>query len=247
MNQQQLLKQCGLTDKQAKTYIALLKLGSSTIAPVSRLSGVKRTSIYNFIDDLVELGIVGKVKKGLRWYYHAESPNKLLAIQKARYSALEEALPALNRLYTKRGVPPLVSYFEGPNEVRQIVAEELECSKEALYIWPASDSVPALGGVRYLTEMDRKRIRCGVAVRSIHFRDKQVNLATGSSGKRYLREVRFAPKGVDLEMGVGIYDTGRVGFFSSGGESFGTLIQSGELARLMRVLFEYFWVRCDAE
>lgn len=246
MNLIALLGYCGLSDKEARTYLALLELGDSTIAPIARLAGVKRTSIYNFIESLVELGIVGRVKKGGRWYYHAEPPDRLLRIQQSRCEALETALPALRRSYEKKSPKPSVTYFEGSSEVRNILREELSCRKEALYIWPARDSVPMTGGVAYLTNLDRKRIDRGVWVRSIHFRDKQVYLETGGAGKRFLREMRFAPRGVEITMGIGIYDSGAVGFFSSQGEGFGTLIRSQELCQVMRVLFYYFWARCEA-
>ena len=241
-----LLADCGLTEKQARTYLALLELGSSTISPIARLAGVKRTSIYNFMESLIDLGVVGRVKKGGRWYYHAEPPDRLLQIQQARVQALEAALPGLRRAYQGRHPKPAVTYFEGPHEVRNILREELSCKKEALYIWPAKDSVPMTGGVAYLTNLDRQRIERGVWVRSIHFRDKQVYLETGGVGKRFLREMRFAPPGIDITMGVGIYDCGTVGFFSSQGEGFGTLIQSEELCQVMRVLFRSFWARCEA-
>jgi hypothetical protein len=40
---------------------------------------------------------------------------------------------------------------------------------------------------------------------------------------------------------MGIYDTGKVGFFSSKRESFGVLIESKELQELMTLLFRLFW------
>jgi hypothetical protein len=42
-------------------------------------------------------------------------------------------------------------------------------------------------------------------------------------------------------MGVGIYDTGKVAFFSSPKENFGVLIESREIQELMTTLFQMFW------
>lgn len=245
MTLKQLLIQCGFSDKQARTYLALLASGSSPLSTIARISGVKRTSLYNFIDDMIAQGLVHKVLRGKRWYFDAAPPDMLVARQRERLTALEEGAAQLRELAEKSPRPARVTYLEGPAEVRRIIEEELRCKREALYIWPAKDVVQMLGGIRYLTMMDRKRIAKKVAVRSIHFPDKRVYLETGAAGSKNLREVRFAPRGSTITMGVGIYDSGRVGFFSSTGEGFGTLIESEEITKLMRALFESFWLRCQ--
>ena len=43
--------------------------------------------------------------------------------------------------------------------------------------------------------------------------------------------------------GIGIYDTGKVGFISSREEGFGILIESEELASMMTSFFELLWDR----
>jgi len=240
-----LLMQCGFSDKQARTYLALLATGSSPLSVVARISGVKRTSLYNFMDEMIEQGLVHKVQRGKRWYFHAAPPDTLVARQRDRLSALEEGAVQLRELAAKSPRPARVTYLEGPAEVRRIVEEELACTREALYIWPAKDVVQMLGGTRYLTMMDKKRIAKGVTVRSVHFLDKRVFLETGAAGRRNLREVRYAPKDARISMGVGIYDNGKVGFFSSTGEAFGALIESQEITSLMKVLFESLWARCQ--
>ena len=53
--------------------------------------------------------------------------------------------------------------------------------------------------------------------------------------------MRWAPPAVDIKMGVGVYDTGKVAFFSSPKENFGVLIESREIQELMTTLFQMFW------
>jgi len=53
MNQlNETLLQMGLNEKEAKVYLACLELGGATIAEIAEKSGVKRTSIYNFLEEL---------------------------------------------------------------------------------------------------------------------------------------------------------------------------------------------------
>ena len=245
MNTKKLLLECGYTENQARTYLALLTSGSAPLSVVSRVSGIKRTSLYNFIDEMIERGLVHKVQRGKRWYYQAASPDSLISRQRDKLLALEDAAPTLREVATNAPKPAKVTYLEGATEMKSIVEEEINCAKEALYIWPAKDVVPTLGGVRYLTAMDKKRIAKGISVKSIHFKDKRVYLETGAASPKNLREVRFAPKDMKATMGVGIYDNGKVGFFSSKGESFGVLIESKEITELMRYLFRSLWERSE--
>ena len=238
------LCECGLSEKQARAYLALLELGPSTISPIAERAGLKRTSLYNFIDELVEMGIVGRSMRRGRRYFHAEPLSKLLKVQRERCSQLERAIPSLE-LLLGRSERSGVKYFEGPAEVRNIMREELLCKKEVLYIWPAKDVIQMTGGTSYLAAIDRERVRKGIQVRSIRFRGKGVKFSTSGTGKPFLREVRIAPAGVSVSMGAAVFDSGKVGFFSSEKEGFGMLVESTEFSDLMRTLFSYLWVRCD--
>jgi len=93
-----------------------------------------------------------------------------------------------------------------------------------------------------MAEIDKARMAKGVRIRCVRMHDPAENLfETSAHGTKYLREIRFAPEGTDYQMGVGIYDTGKVSFFSSKKEGFGILIESKELEKVMRGLFELLW------
>ncbi|MCB0325821.1 MAG: helix-turn-helix domain-containing protein, partial [Bdellovibrionales bacterium] len=68
------LSEVGLSEKESSVYLALLQLGRSSVTPISARSGVKRTSIYNFIDRLVALGLVEKTEERGRTLFHALPP-----------------------------------------------------------------------------------------------------------------------------------------------------------------------------
>lgn len=238
-----LLHRFGLSAKEASTYLAILQLGRSTIKPIGEKAKVKRTSIYNFINHLVELGLVTRVTIRGRSYYEAVAPERLIDLEKERLRQLQDALPELQSLYNRSGPKPRISYFEGPEEVKNIVREEPRCKREALYIWPGKQVMEMIGGGEFMTEIDNARIAKGVQIKTIRFRNKDVPYATSAHGEKFLRELRFAPPSVDIAMGLGIYDSGKVGFFSSTRESFGILIESQELMQMMRTLYSLLWER----
>ena len=235
------LKDLGLSEAEAKAYLALLELGSSTIKPIADKANLPRTSIYNFIERLIEMGLVSKIIVRGRSRFTATDPNRLLELQKQRLKSLESSLPALLTLFNDTGTKPKISYLEGPTQISQIVREETRCKKEALYIWPGESALKSVGGAKVMNEVDNTRIKKGVWVKTIRFRQKDIRYALSKNGPKYLRDLRWAPPEITINMGLGIYDTGKVGFFSSPKENFGILIESKEVQELMTTLFRLLW------
>lgn len=240
MDRAQLLIDIGLSDKEANTYIAILELGSAPIKPIAQRSGVKRTSIYNFIDELVGLGLVTQTKIGRATHYQAAPPSRLAELQRERLKSIEQALPEFTALYNTLSTKPRIHYFAGTEQMKNIVREETRCQKEALYIWPNEQTTETIGGKRFMDKINQERISKDIRIRSIRFHDPSLHLLERSRhGEKNLLALRFADADYKINMAMGLYDTGKVGFF--GMEGFGILIESKEMHQLMALLFELLW------
>ncbi len=241
MEKEEFLNNLGLNEKEAKTYMAILELGLSTIKPIADKAQVKRTSVYNFIGQLVNKGLISQAKIRNRMYYKALPPSRLLDLQKQNLEAVQELLPEFMGLFNASIKKPKIEYFERPEQVKNIVREELRCQRQALYIWTGRDILDMIGGPKFMGEIDRQRIQKGVFIKTIRFRDKDVAYPYSAQGTKYLRQLRFAPKGITIPMAIGIYDTGEVGLFSTKHESFGILIESQEFMQTMTVFHQLLW------
>src|SRR3989338_3643963 len=121
------LKIIGLSENEARVYLALLELGSATAQEISRKSGIKRATPYVQLEALAELGLVTSFektaanKKGLpagkagasKTYFRAEDPEYLVKIIERekktageRERALGDVLPKLGKLYSSAGERP---------------------------------------------------------------------------------------------------------------------------------------------
>lgn len=241
MEKEDILKNLGLSDKEAKTYLAVLQLGSSTIKPIADKAGIKRTSVYNFIDHLVNTGLISQTKIRSRMHYSAQPPARLLELQKESLSAVENALPEFSALFNTSRKKVRVQYFDGPGQMQKIVWEEARCIKETRYIWTGRDVLEMIGGPKFMMEVDRQRIQNGIFIKTIRFREKEAPYPYSSAGTKYLRQLRYAPKGIDIPMTMGIYDTGKVGFLSTKHEGFGILIESQEFMQTMTIFHQLLW------
>lgn len=72
------LLKVGLTDGEVKVYLALSELGSNTVGPIVKKSGIAYSNIYDVLDRLVKKGIVSFVIKSKTKYFQAATPKNLL-------------------------------------------------------------------------------------------------------------------------------------------------------------------------
>ena len=108
----------GLTDKEARIYVSALGLGTTTILMISKISGLKRPTVYTIIDSLVRKGLFSIELKGFKKMYRAENPDRLKAIFDGRRHELIETLPYFKELYSKNASSALIRYHEGKEAIQ---------------------------------------------------------------------------------------------------------------------------------
>ena len=108
MEAEKLLVDLGLTEGESKVYLALLELGSSTVGPVVKKSGIAYSNIYEVLGRLVKKGLASFVVKGETKYFQAASPSDLYSyIEKkekeieAQKETVSKILPQLKNLQEK--------------------------------------------------------------------------------------------------------------------------------------------------
>ena len=95
------IKEAGLTDGEAKVYLALLKLGSSTTGPIIEKSKVANSVIYRILDSLIEKGLASYVTKEKTKYFQAEEPQRIIEYLDEKQNRIEEEKKKINTLLPK--------------------------------------------------------------------------------------------------------------------------------------------------
>jgi sugar-specific transcriptional regulator TrmB len=98
--------QLGLTSSQARIYVALLRLGSSSsVKEVSNVSGVARQDVYRTIAELQQLGLVEKVIASPTRFQSIplrETLSRLLQTRKQKTRTLQEEADKLASLFSEK-------------------------------------------------------------------------------------------------------------------------------------------------
>jgi sugar-specific transcriptional regulator TrmB len=113
------LQNLGLTEKEAKVYLALLQLGPSTPYRIAVKAGIKRPTAYVIAEELVEKGIIVHVPGEEPKRYIARTPESVIESEEARLSSARRILPELKSLQKGAAEKPSILYFEGVEGMRQ--------------------------------------------------------------------------------------------------------------------------------
>lgn len=239
---EELLIQLGLTELEAKAYLALLSLGSATALPIARKAKIKRTSIYNFIDHLIDMGLVSKTSRNSRTVFVAEPPERLSSILEEKKEILDKNLESLKLLFAQNTEAPIFRYVRGAVAIKEFYKDSLKMKGKTLRaITPKEATISYLGipfTNRIIEKYAKNEIKelilrhCG-QIASHKYKSPE-------DAKKFMREVRTMPQGIDLKFSIVIYDD-TVGLFAPISENYGFVIQSKSFAHLMIVFFDQMW------
>ena len=235
------LKQIGLSEKQAKVYLACLELGQAKVPAISRKAGIKRTTTYGLIEELAKLGLVSAIKKNKQILYKAQPPHLLLDILDQRRKLLVNSLPELEDLFESHNVRPEIIFYEGKNGIKEIYKDVLNCTSKKIYQTVNAKAHAEMLGDDFINDYIKKRVAKGITTYDIH--PKSGDIYTNVRGRQNLqlkRYVKYLPPDLFSASMIMLYDN-KVAMVSSSKENFGFIIQSKEFTNTIKAFFNLVW------
>ena len=80
----------GLTEKEARVYLAALELGYTSVQNIAKKAQISRPTAYKIIKSLEKKELISRTEEKNKRYFAAQSPDHLLGILKMRKKELEE-------------------------------------------------------------------------------------------------------------------------------------------------------------
>jgi len=237
-----ILKKLGFTDKCAKIYLALLRLGPSSVRRLAQNCDLNRGTTYDALKWLQDEGIVTFYQKDTKQYFVAEKPEKLLEMIKRRDEELhdlnndiEKIIPELQALHNKGGERPVARYFEKSelHHILEDVLETCEQSDEKRYCMYSSAQVRGYLYQDFSTFSD-VRISKGIKVNVI---------AIGDGGElRGLDERKHLHTFQDTSTCIIVYP-GKTAYISldAKGEPVGVVIENEGIYETQKLIFDNLW------
>lgn len=142
------LKRLGLTEKEAKVYLATLELGTDTIQNIAKKAGLKRPTVYLITEELMTKGLLSKKPMPRGDLFIAENPEHLKSIIHQREKHLADALPFLRAIYNVEKGKPQVQVYEGIENMKRIYFELILKSKSEVLFFSSikkiNETIPDL-------------------------------------------------------------------------------------------------------
>lgn len=237
MDLTQSLLEIGLQEREIKIYLALLGLGESTVLPLAKQSGIKRTYCYDILPLLQEKGLVTFIERNGRRHYSAEDPAKIEQLLKGRLERFMGILPELRSVYGQSPNKPRVRYYEG-NDVAKEILGELARSKSFDAI-SSPDHLNKFIGKTLLDELSAQMVKRGIVSRELYTRGS-LPVAWPKIYKKPIQEVRYLPEGVTMQNDILIYGKKLV-LISYEQQVHGLVIEGSAIVDAHKVIFDLLW------
>ena len=233
----------GVGPHAINVYLASLELGTANIQDLSRKSGVKRTSIYNFIDDLKSKQLLVETKKGKRRLFSATDPRLLLGAQKSKMTLMEKMMPELLAINNKATNKPRVSYYEGVEGMKEVYNSML-LDKQVIYAWEDLDKSFQVFPKNFSENYPAERAKLNIPFRSIVKDSPLARKFISEKDKQYSRQSKLLQTD-DFGTEINIFGD-KVALFSLEKDSpFSVLIDDEKIARTLKIIWQEIWDRLD--
>lgn len=256
MNEQLIshIEELGLSNKEARVYVACLLAGPSAVQRIADQAGIKRVTTYVILESLVGLGLVSQSIKGKKTLFIAEDPNNLRRLLEKREQELkeqtanfEQILPELAGLKTVPKESPNVKFFDSADGIKSIMRTFLSGNQsqgDMVYGYSNLDQLYAFFPEFRTSGSNPARVQEGIGSRIIYTSVDGPVLGESDIVKN--RQSRWVPADkYPLNGDYTIVGDHVVMLSLTGSKPLGITIDSHEIAVGLRAIFELSWLAAE--
>ncbi|MGV8168722.1 MAG: TrmB family transcriptional regulator [Candidatus Nanoarchaeia archaeon] len=234
------LKDFGLTENEAKVYLALVEIGDSTMTPIRNKSGIHTSRVYEALNSLIEKGLVSYFLKNNVKNFKAQDPAVMFNILGEKKEKLQRIIPEIELLRSKSSPQHSVSVYEGYKAAKQIFDNLLgKCGpKDEILVLGAQPESVHFMGTTFFRQYTARRIKKKVKMRIIFNWDAE---KTAKEYKKFAyTEARLLPKDVLAPTAINIHPD-EITILLLKEKPIVFDIASKDIAASYKSYFEYLW------
>jgi sugar-specific transcriptional regulator TrmB len=233
-----LLEEIWFSNKEAQTYISLLKLWKSPASWIARVSGIKRITTYVILQNLVEKWIIRSINEDWILYFVATDPQVILDQESRRHEKIESLIPELKLISSSEKHRPKVIHYDGLFSVKKMY-EDILCYNDWFYSIRGIQHTNKELLERLLKSFMKKRVKQWIFSKIIMSKTPQ-NLKYAWSDKVNLKETKLLQNfGFEVNTDTNIYWWNKVSICIFSEESLhGITIESESYYQSMKSVFD---------
>ncbi len=244
-----LFEKIGLDDKEARVYLAAIKLGRATAEQLAKEASILRTTTYYQIESLLAKNLITTYTAGKKTLYVAESPANLTQIVERQErdlftnrSILNAELPELINLFGKSGSRPVVRFFPGKAGLQAMREEVLQMQGKELLVVSNYEKFLQVYDNKERDRFSRIRSERGINTRVLYTESPLESKQFPYLAKKYApKNVRVLPP-TEAALGFDIYIFDQhVCLSSLEDDLWGVMISGQAVSASIKVLYEVAW------
>jgi sugar-specific transcriptional regulator TrmB len=165
-----ILEEMGLSNAEAKIYLALLELGSTTTGKIIDKTKLQSSTVYHILGSLAEKGLITYILKGKIKYFQAEKPETFLAFLEDKKRKFRNILPELREKQAIGKQNQTARVYEGVNGLRTAFYDILDTMKkgEEYYFFTAPmNKLFYKNLVTFFRNYHQKRVEKGILAKGL--------------------------------------------------------------------------------
>lgn len=193
MNVENVLAEIGLSEGEIKVFLALLKLGSVPVSKIKEETNLHRTTIYDFLEKLLNKSLVNYVIKNNVKYYKATHPNKLLEFVKEKEDNIQSILPNLIKISEFKKEKLRVEVYKGVEGFKTVLNDCLKVGKELVAFGVEEIKFEQNFSSHIMKQYIRKEKEKGIKERLIASENTKFIYKTLTASYRFIQDAYFNP------------------------------------------------------
>ena len=232
------LKGAGLSDNEARVYLAALELGETSVYRLAKKSGVKRTTTYLAVESLKEKGLMSNASRNNVLVCYAENPQKLTELLDEKKKALARIMPELLAYTNIIDKKPKIRYFEGKCSYKDVFGDVLKHADTEML---ATFNEKFWNYDNYFVDyFIPKRKERKIWARILFQDNPGLRNVAATEKEHFFKSKLISSENFKVEIEMVIYGKNKVGLVSYD-EEMAIIIESQKIHDTLKSFFEVMW------
>jgi sugar-specific transcriptional regulator TrmB len=236
------LQQLGLSDKEARVYLAALELGASSISNLAKTAKVKRTTVYHLLQSLIDKNLITKVPRGKRNFFRAEHPSVFLDLLKNQEKVFSYLVPLLEQKFKSTTKLPLIQIYEGKKQIYSAYEKLLNTFLPVYAIFSPEDYFSTFSHEENAKLFDLLRQKGGFLFDIVQISSpspQKINEIKNTPYRKGISRIKVFPQ--PFHSSTDILVTGNKVLISDLRTETSIYIENETIAEIFRVLLKFIW------
>ncbi|MFA5986731.1 MAG: helix-turn-helix domain-containing protein [Parcubacteria group bacterium] len=234
------LSDAGLTETEAKIYLAALELGEASVSRIATKSDIKRTTVYLSLENLMKKGLMSAIKKGGKIHYFSEDPRNLERVMDERKKHISDLMPQLLSFANFIDKKPTIRYFEETAGIKEVLKDALNYPKKEICVMYYDAYTSNFDEDFFSEYFIPERIKKRISVRKLLPQSEKLS-PFDKTNSEFLQKSRCLSTDIfNIEIEIMIYGSDKVSILSFE-EKFALIIESRKIHASLKSIFETMW------